>query len=189
MVFSLFAILYLYKKEDMKLVDRLLFDKVAEKMGSISTQKGAGEVSYETLKAISQEREGWVGGMLQALLKVIESDSNQDRPEEHLQQVAAIALQWASQLQRHRDSESSRPSPGETVTVRVPEHRLRYLGKVDEEGQIFIEFLNRSFHASEVEIIPQRRESKSKPKASLDFQHAVDKQMAFLRSKVFLRKS
>jgi len=81
------------------------------------------------------------------------------------------------------------PSAGDVVTVRVPEHRLRYLGTVTEDGRIYIAFLGKYFNAGDVEIIPQKNKKPTKVEPSLDFQHALDKQMVFLRNQVFEKKS
>ena len=54
----------------MNLKDRLLLDKLLEQMDNIRRPQGAGEVSFETLAAISREREGWIGAIFQSLLRV-----------------------------------------------------------------------------------------------------------------------
>ena len=173
----------------MKLEDRLLLDGVLEKMNSLVRPKGAGEISFDTLAAISREKEGWVGSLLQALLQAVESNVEDDKAEQHLQEVAAIALKWTLHLRKNRENILGLPEAGDVVTVRVPEHRLRYLGTVTSNGQIYIAFLGKHFNAGDVEIIPQKKSAPKKSESSLDFQHAIDNQMEFLRNRVFEKKS
>ena len=173
----------------MNLKDRLLLDKLLEQMDNMRRPQGAGEVSFDTLAAISREREGWIGAIFQSLLRVIENSEADQGAEVHLQEVAAMALKWSSDLRQKRVAQSELPKAGQMVTVRVPEHRLRYLGKVTEDGTIYISFLDRTFTSAEVEIIPPKMAPPPAVESSLDFQHAIDNQMAFLRSRVFEKKS
>ena len=173
----------------MKLDERLLIDGVLERMHSLKSGKGAGEISFETLAAISREKEGWVGSLLQSLLKTVECDLEDEEAEKQLLEIAAIALNWANSLRRNRINSGNLPKAGDVVTVRVPEHRLRYLGTVTEDGQIYIAFLGKYFNAGDVEVIPQKKKEAFRSEPSLDFQHALDKQMSFLRNQVFEKKS
>jgi hypothetical protein len=173
----------------MNLENRLMLDKIIEKMDSLSKPKVSGEISFETLVAISREQDGWIGTLLQALLRAIEEDQQNGEPETHLHEVAAIALKWSNSLREKRANPLDLPKSGEKVTVRVPEHRLRYLGTVTDDGKIFISFLQKTFTVDEIEILRNKDETPQISEASLDFQHAIDSQMAFLRSQVFENES
>ena len=173
----------------MKLDERLLLDGILERMDSVKPTSGSGEISFETLASISRERDGWIGALLQQLLKTIESDEGSVQAENHLLELAAIALKWSQYIRKNRINSSYLPKSGDVVTVRVPEHRLRYLGTVTEDGKIYIAFLQKYFTPAEVEIIPQQKKSTPKVKHSLDFQHAISNQMEFLRNQVFEKKS
>jgi hypothetical protein len=173
----------------MKLEERLLVDDVLKRMRSVKPTKGSGEISFDTLASISREREGWVGALLQELLHAIESDEGSIEAEKHLMDLAAVALSWAQYLRKNRLDISQLPKAGDAVVVRVPEHRLRYLGTVTEEGKIYIAFLQKLFTLADVEIIPEKKKNVNPVARSLDFQHAINNQMEFLRTKVFEEKS
>ena len=77
---------------------------------------------------------------------------------------------------------SDTPDVGSSVLVRLPDHRTRYLGVIQSDGEVFIDVLAKTYPLSEVQIIPQAPKEVPREFISEKLQETLDSKMKKISS-------
>ena len=138
-----------------------------------------GEIDFHLLSTLEGLNKGKIGLVAQGLLRVFSENTDSGKPEDRLEELAAILLLWSSQLrlekQKLSNSVGVNARVGAKVQVRLPDHFPLFIGEVNKEGEIFIPVLQKSYHLDDVQIIPMRSRPENINNPPIAFQEELRK--------------
>ena len=167
----------------MKEIQKSILGNIEQKIGEIPPPSSDGEIDFQFLSILNESREGWLGYVTQKLSAAFAEDVQNGNPVGALEDAAAAIVAWASDIQS-RSNQKNRPKKGAELMIRVPNHRSRFLAVMGDNGEVWVEFLNRSYSIDEVQILPSQQPIPKREPTSPTLQKTLQSTMQTLEQRI-----
>ena len=152
-----------------------------------------GEIDFHFLSQLEGLKKGKIALISRYLMQFFEQDREHGDPADVLENLAAILMQWASQLraekQRAMSKEQQAYEVGTRLLVRLPDHFPLYIGVVLENDSIWIELLQREYGLDKVQVQSLLEAPIQKNKASSSLQNSIDDSLGAIQKRIHGHRS